>query len=107
MMTAHLGGQDMPSPMIQSIEVEELLDAMASFYRDVLTKKGRSGESSGITFQRVAFFFHANTTEVGRVQNLTIIKPDEYRYWTRSQAMRDAGELASAIVDAATGMEKT
>jgi hypothetical protein len=35
------------------------------------------------------------------VRNITIIKPDEYRYWTRSQAMRDADELAEAIMQAA------
>jgi len=33
--------------------------------------------------------------------NLSIVKPDECRYWTRSMAMRDADQLANAIQKAA------
>jgi hypothetical protein len=105
MLTIHLDSEESSGVCVEPIEAERLFDMLSSFHRDVLSKKVRSATASGLGFQRVAFFFHANETKRCRVQNLTIIKPDEYRYWTRSQAMRDADDLAAAIVDAAGGAE--
>jgi len=103
MVTIHLDWAGREPLTIEPIAAESLLDELASFHRDVLAKKVRSATGLGLGFQRVAFFFHAHRAEQGRVRNLTIIKPDEYRYWTRSQAMRDADELAAAIMQAAGG----
>lgn len=106
MVTVHLGWVDRELLTIESVESHGLLDKLASFHRDVLGGKMRSATgSSSSSFQRVAFFFHAHEARHRRVHNLTIIKPDEHRYWTRSQAMQDADELATAIVQAAVGQE--
>jgi hypothetical protein len=103
MVTIHLDWIGRDPLTIEPIAADGLLDRLASFHRDVLAKRARSATGEGLGFQRVAFFFHAHRADHGRVPNLTIIKPDEYRYWTRSQAMRDADELAAAIMQAAGG----
>jgi len=105
MVTVHLDWADRASLTIEPIESDGLLDRLASFHRDVLGGEVHSAGGSGLSFRRVAYFFHSHEARRERVQNLTIIKPDEYRYWTRSQAMRDADELASAIMQAAAGRE--
>lgn len=102
-LTIHLDSEDHSGICIEPIEADGLLDMLSAFHREVLSKKARSATGNGLGFQRVAFFFHANEVVRGQVQNLTIIKPDEYRYWTRSQAMRDADDLATAIINSARG----
>ncbi|HVC98467.1 MAG TPA: N-6 DNA methylase [Pirellulales bacterium] len=101
MVTIHLDSNGVAPLTIETIEADGLLDKLASFHRDVLSKKAHSAVGDAFGFQRVAYFFHAPHSAPGRVRSLTIIKPDEYRYWTRSQAMRDADELAAALVRAA------
>jgi hypothetical protein len=101
MVTLHLNWEGRAPLTIEPIAADGLLDKLSTFHRDVLSKKERSANGEGLGFQRVAFFFHAHQEKHVRVQNLTIIKPDEYRYWTRSQAMRDADELAGSIMEAA------
>ncbi|MEK6258076.1 MAG: N-6 DNA methylase [Planctomycetota bacterium] len=101
MVTLHLDWQGRPPMTIEPIAADGLLDQLGAFHRDVLSKKVRSATGDGLGFQRVAFFFHSHQVNHVRVRNLTIIKPDEYRYWTRSQAMRDADELAASIMKAA------
>ena len=105
MMTVHLDWVGRAPLTIEPVEADGLLDKLATFHRDVLSCEVRSLAGEGLGFQRVAYFFHAQQTAGGRVRNITIIKPDEYRYWTRSLAMRDADELASAILRAARGAE--
>jgi hypothetical protein len=99
-VTIHIGeNQEMPI-QVKPISAQGLLDNLASFHRDILSKKARSAMGEGIGFQRVAFLFNRSKGQLGTVQNLTIIKPDECRYWTRSQAMRDADDLSAAILQA-------
>ena len=100
MVTVHLDWSRRATLTVEPIETDGLLEKLASFHRDVLPSS-----RSGTSFQRVAFFFHSTQPEHSRVRNLTIIKPDEYRYWTRSQAMRDADEVAMAIMQAADEKE--
>lgn len=101
MLTIHLGRKQRPIIKCEMTSATGLLDEMSGFHRDVLKKKGRTSTDGGIGFQRVAFLFHSTHGKDGHEQNLTIIKPDECRYWTKSQAMRDADELAGSIVNAA------
>ncbi|MCO8121331.1 N-6 DNA methylase [Stieleria sp. TO1_6] len=101
MITIHLGKKQRPLVKHEEASASGLLDQLSEFHRDVLKKKGRASSASGIGFQRVAFLLHSSTGSEGYVQNLTIIKPDEYRYWTQTQAMRDADDLAASIVNAA------
>ena len=101
MMTLHLDWAGRQPLTIEKITEEGLLDKLAEFHRSVLSQRTRSVMGNGIGFQRVAYFFQTQQVNKVRVRNLTIIKPDECRYWTRSQAMRDADELAVAIMKAA------
>lgn len=101
MMTVHLGRSLHPEVTVEPIKATGLLDMLALFHRDVLSNRARSANGGGLGFQRVAFLFNSNETKEGQVQSITIVKPDECRYWTRSQAMRDADELATAILQAA------
>ena len=101
MVTLHLDWQDRNPLTIEPMSADGLYDRLADFHKNILSKKVRSATGQGLGFQRVAFFVHSRQVNHKRVQNVTIIKPDEYRYWTRSQAMRDADELAASILSAA------
>ncbi|MDA1053176.1 MAG: hypothetical protein O3C40_22210 [Planctomycetota bacterium] len=101
MVTLHFDWPGRKPLTVEPIEADGLLDELAKFHRDTLQRKTRTANGTGLGFQRVAFFFHSHQAEHGRVRNLTIIKPDERRYWTRSLAMRDADDLAAAIFKAA------
>lgn len=100
-VTFHIGDHRESPIQVETIKVDGLLDQLGRFHRDVLSKKARTATNHGLGFQRVAFLFHKEKGKPG--QNLTVIKPDEYRYWTRSQAMRDADELSNAILKAGRG----
>lgn len=101
MMTLHFDWPGRKPLTVEPIEADGLLDELATFHRDTSQRGMRTANSTGLGFQRVAFFFHSHQAEHGRVRNLTIIKPDERRYWTRSLAMRDADDLAATIFKAA------
>ncbi len=101
MVTLHFDWPGRKPLTVEPIGADGLLDELAKFHRDTLQRRTRTANGTGLGFQRVAFFFHSHQAEHGRVRNLTIIKPDERRYWTRSLAMRDADDLAAAIFKAA------
>lgn len=102
MVTIHLdakGDARARAPVtIEPMEADGLLDQLAKLHAEQFNAKTRATGGSGLGFQRVAYFFHPSR-EPG--MNLTIVKPDEVRYWTRSMAMRDADQLAAAIATAA------
>lgn len=57
--------------------------------------------SSGIGFQRIARVFVTHKAPSGeKVPTVLYLKPDQRRHWTRSQALRDADELAATIMTA-------
>lgn len=101
-VTLHLGWSGRPLMTVEPITPNDLRKQLSTFHRDILNQKMQAATGGGVGFQRVGYFFHTSTKAGVRVQNLTIIKPDEYRYWTRSQAMRDADDLGAAILTAAT-----
>lgn len=102
MISIHIGEKRKNPIQVETISSAGLMDQLALFHRDML-KKSRSAAGNRLGFQRVTFLFHSTKKPSCAIQNLTIIKPDEYRYWTRSQAMRDADDLAAAILQAAKG----
>lgn len=106
MLTIHLDSPTCFGISHEVMETDGLLDKLAEFHATQLKQKSRDASGSGLGFQRVAYFFHAGRENGQRVMNLTIVKPDEHRYWTRSMAMRDADQLASAIVKAAAPLRK-
>jgi len=80
-----------------------LLAQMSDFFKKRLGVRSRSGEqlTAGIGFQRVARLFITHETDDGvKVPTVLMLKPDQRRYWTRSQALRDADELAVTIQSA-------
>jgi hypothetical protein len=102
MLTIRLDAPHREGVIIEKIEADGLLDELAKFHSDQLKQKVRDTNGSGLGFQRVAYLFQSVRENGNRVMNLTIVKPDERRYWTRSMAMRDADQLAAAIGKAAT-----
>lgn len=100
MVTLHFDWPEREALTIESIAADGLLDLLNDFARKTL-KINTGGNIDSVGFQRVAYLFHSDQTEHGRVRSLTIVKPDERRYWTRSLAMRDADDLAAAIFKAA------
>lgn len=86
------------------VSSKNLLGEMSDFFKKRLGIRSRADEPltvAGIGFQRVARLFITHTDEDGaKVPTVLMLKPDQRRYWTRSQAMRDADELALAIQSA-------
>ncbi len=83
------------------MEPNQLRSELARFYADQLTVRTRQGEpiTSGLGFRRVARLFVTHKPDDGsRIPTVLFVKPDQRRYWTRSQGLRDADELAAAIV---------
>jgi hypothetical protein len=80
---------------------EGLFEKLRLLYKGALSPKSRALSGDGLGFQRVAFLFHSHGEDGRRIPSLYIIKPDQRRYWTRSVAMRDADQLAGAILHAA------
>jgi N-6 DNA Methylase len=101
MLTIHLDTLTREGAKIEPIEADGLLDKLAEFHATQLKQKPRDATGSGLGFQRVAYLFQPIRENGKRVMNLTIVKPDECRYWMRSMAMRDADQLANAIQKAA------
>ena len=106
MLTIHLDSAEKASVKPEAIAADGLLDMFTEFHAGQLKQKSRDATGSGLGFQRVAWFFHPTREGGKRVMNLTIVKPDERRYWTRSMAMRDADELAVTILKAAGDTKK-
>jgi hypothetical protein len=101
MMTFHFDCAEKDKTEVENVEADGLLDLLARFHRDTLDKKTRSANGDGLGFQRVAFFLHSHQSHGSPSKCLTVIKPDERRYWAQSLAMRDADDLSAAILKAA------
>lgn len=102
MLTIHLDAPHREGVKSEQMEADGLLNTLGEFHNDQLKRKTRDGTGTGLGFQRVAYLFQPVRERGARVMNLTIVKPDECRYWTRSMAMRDADQLAAAIRKAAS-----
>ncbi len=89
------------SVMTELVGSGALRQRMAEFYRDELQVRSRQGQPilCGLGFQRIARLFVTHQAADGKkVPTVLLLKPDQRRYWTRSQALRDADELAATIV---------
>jgi hypothetical protein len=87
---------------VEALDKGALLERLRLLYKDALSPKTRAVPGEGLGFQRVAFLFHIHVEDGRRIPSLYIIKPDQRRYWTRSLAMRDADQLAAAVLVAAS-----
>lgn len=100
MLTIHLDISHRDDVTIEEMEADGLLDELTKFHDAQLVHRTSDATGSGLGFQRVAYLFQPVRENGAHGMNLTIVKPDERRYWTRSMAMRDADQLASAIAKA-------
>jgi hypothetical protein len=85
----------------QSMPAGQLRREMAAFYKYLLVNRTRQGaqNTSGLGFQRVARLFISHQAKPDlKIPTVLYLKPDQRRYWTRSQALRDADELVAAIM---------
>lgn len=83
------------------LQTSDLRRELTRFYEKQLTARARDGQpiTSGLGFRRVARLFLTHNSDDGtKVPTVLYVKPDQRRYWTRSQGLRDADELAAAIV---------
>ncbi len=83
------------------MQTDQLRSQLAEYYREQLAARTRDGQpiTSGLGFRRVARIFITHETADGeKVPTVLHIKPDQRRYWTRSQGLRDADELAASIL---------
>ena len=96
-------------PTRKQVIAKEVLDSkgMRKKLKDAFTNlmgvRSRQGVpiSSGIGFQRIARAFVTHKSPSGeKVPTVLYLKPDQRRHWTRSQALRDADELAATIMSA-------
>jgi hypothetical protein len=102
MLAIHLDWPQRRSLLAKEIlEPNRLRSKLARFYMNQLGARTREGApiTSGLGFRRVARLFIAHEASDGsRIPTALFVKPDERRYWTRSQGLRDADELAAAIL---------
>jgi hypothetical protein len=85
----------------ETMQTARLRMELVRSYKEQLAVHTRDGQpiASGLGFRRVARVFITHKSEEGRnVPTVLYLKPDQRRYWTRSQGLRDADELAAAIV---------
>lgn len=96
-------------PSQRQVITKELLDSkgmrkkMKEAFTQLMGVRSRHGVpvSSGIGFQRIARVFVTHKAPSGeKVPTVLYLKPDQRRHWTRSQALRDADELAATIMTA-------
>ena len=99
MVTVRLNRAAQEPIAIEMIDADGLFGELKKFYDEQLSRKVRlSSTGGGLGFQRVAYLVRSDNK--GGV-SLTLIKPDERRYWLRSLAMRDADQIASLLFCAA------
>ena len=93
----------------KQIITKEVLDSkgmrkkLKEAFANLMGVRSRQGVpvSSGIGFQRIARVFITHKAPTGeKVPTVLYLKPDQRRHWTRSQALRDADELAATIMAA-------
>lgn len=96
-------------PTQRQIITKEVLDSkgmrkkLKEAFTQLMGVRSRHGVpvSSGIGFQRIARVFVTHKAPSGeKVPTVLYLKPDQRRHWTRSQALRDADELAATIMTA-------
>ena len=91
-------GEDLVN--IIQIPGDELVELLTSLHSKVMTP---SLESKGFVYERHLKLYDVFVAKAGdklekNIPSLYIIKPDQKRHWTRSQALRDADEIGFDIL---------
>jgi hypothetical protein len=77
---------------VEAIETPDLVAELEALNQTWL--KSRIAGSGNVYYQRVARIYDRR----GKTPAIFIIKPDAYRYWTRSMGLQDADEVAADFV---------
>lgn len=80
---------------VETTESAELLERLTKLYREIMRP---NPEAAGFVFERHARLYVEHSTAHGPVPTVFMIKPDQRRHWTRSQALRDADEVVAEIL---------
>lgn len=83
----------------KSIELEEvsggeLSQRLSELYRDLMKSDGQTG----FLFERHARLYVEHPSQGCLIPTILVIKPDQRRHWTRSQALRDGDEITAEIL---------
>lgn len=76
------------------VDSTALRNTLSTYYELLVV----SAENPLIAYRRTFRSYHNSKIDGQEVTLVHIIKPDEQRHWTRSQAMRDADEVAADIM---------
>lgn len=96
LLAIHLHWPQQTKPiLVETMESATLLERLTKLYREMMRP---DPDAAGIVFERHARLYAEHPTSEGRVPTVFLIKPDQRRHWTRSQALRDADEVAAEIV---------
>lgn len=77
---------------IETLDTSDILSELETLNRTWLS--GKEGKSGSIYHERVARIYNHRD----KTPTIFIIKPDAYRYWTRSMGLHDADEVALDFV---------
>ena len=101
MVTIALNAHEAKAVILEKITADNLFDELGEFYTKQLSGNNDSANGGGLGFQRVAYLVRSDTR--AKMVKITLIKPDEKRYWLRSVAMRDADQISTLLMRAAVG----
>jgi hypothetical protein len=79
----------------EAIDNKELIVRLTDLYQKLMRS---DPECVGFVFERHARVYVEHPTDRGQVPTVLIVKPDQRRHWTRSQALRDADEVTKEIL---------
>ena len=90
MVSVYLNAPDVPSVRVEAMDALLLHERLTKLYLSLLDTRNREK-----FYQRTVRMY--DTQCFGNETGITVslIKPDQVRYWTRSMAMRDADEIAA------------
>ena len=96
----HLDWPQREQIVVEAVESRELIKQLNVLNELWIRQRPKS---SGIFYQRVVRVYHTIEVTNGRselfhVPTVSMIKPNQRRYWTRSIAMRDADDVAADIL---------
>lgn len=79
---------------VEAMGSKEFAERLTGIYQNLMKANG----ANGFLFERHARLYLEHPTADGPVPTVLIIKPDQRRHWTRSQALRDGDEISSEIL---------
>jgi type I restriction-modification system DNA methylase subunit len=89
----YLNSPDETSIRVENIQESQLRSNLAELHKLALRSK-----DDQLIYQRCIRTYDQTSTSGQTVLVISIVKPDQIRYWTRSMALRDADEVAADLM---------